>query len=63
MIFIKVFQVTFPYQLEFKDQENPNWICELLLRIYKHYSPRTKNKNWRVVFSRFLHCEFYHDEN
>ncbi|EJJ0982577.1 transcriptional regulator, partial [Enterococcus faecalis] len=21
-----------------------NWICELLLRIYKHYSPRTKIK-------------------
>nr|WP_202536427.1 helix-turn-helix domain-containing protein [Enterococcus faecalis] len=42
--FYQSFSGNFPYQLEFKDQENPNWICELLLRIYKHYSPRTKIK-------------------
>ena len=42
--FYQSFSGNFPYQLEFKDQENPDWTCELLLRIYKHYSPRTKIK-------------------
>ena len=38
MLLSKLFSA-FPYQLRFKDQENPIWTCELLLRIYKHYSP------------------------
>ena len=43
MLLSKLFSA-FPYHLRFKDQENPIWTCELLLRIYKHYSPRKKLK-------------------
>ena len=45
----------FPYQLRFKDQENPIWTCELLLRIYKHYSPRKKLKLVLHILA-ILHC-------
>ncbi len=55
MLFIETFSAHSPYQLRFKDQENPIWTCELLLRIYKHYSPRKKIKNWCCIFSRFFY--------
>lgn len=49
--FYRNFSAHSPYQLRFKDQENPIWTCELLLRIYKHYSPRKKIKIG-VAYSR-----------